>query len=157
MNDHVLAHVVSFVNCRRVREALGFDMDRCIRWNIPPCRLSPDALFETRLHLRQVSVSTPHTRDVYYRDSNVLVSMSFDCDWGIMKLLKRTEVTVTIRQQEAHPPKNYYIFGYGPNSIQRAYYINRFPVSCISLAPVRSGHAPRSYLLDCETNLVIFK
>lgn len=39
MNCDVLLHVIDMVNDRKLRAALGYNVDRCIQLRIPPCAL----------------------------------------------------------------------------------------------------------------------
>lgn len=49
MNRDVLSVVVSMVGIRRIRNALGYSVDTCIKERIPPCELSLDWSFGNRL------------------------------------------------------------------------------------------------------------
>lgn len=45
LSDDLMRHVVSFVADRHVRCALGYDVDACIKWRIPPLPLSVNETF----------------------------------------------------------------------------------------------------------------
>ena len=106
MDDYLLDHIASMINCRRVREALGYNVERCIRRKIPPCRLPPlEPLFETHLNIRcsyrvspiQYTNVYPHTLvrvSVYYPDTHTLVGVSVCLESELIKLHVITNVSV---------------------------------------------------------------
>jgi hypothetical protein len=49
MHEDLLNRVAGFVNSRPVRAALGFNIDRCVAWCIPPCKLDVAPNFTSAL------------------------------------------------------------------------------------------------------------
>jgi hypothetical protein len=49
LSDDLVRHVLRFVADRRVRCAIGYDVDACIKWRIPPPPLHENPEFEGHL------------------------------------------------------------------------------------------------------------
>lgn len=71
-------HVVPMINNRGVREAVGYDLERCIRLKILPCKLVTDEIFTEHLeHLCDLRADWIGTINVYYPDEQVRVVIRF--------------------------------------------------------------------------------
>ena len=71
-------HVVPFTNDRGVRERLGYDLERCIRLKILPCKLVVQQAFKDHLgHLCALRVQRKGVVNVYYPDEKVRVVLRF--------------------------------------------------------------------------------
>ena len=71
-------HVVPLINDRRVREAVGYDLERCIRLKILPCKLVADKTFTE--HLENLCALRAYGKsivNVYYADEKVRVVLRF--------------------------------------------------------------------------------
>lgn len=154
MDDYLLNHIVSMIHCRRVREALGFNVERCIRRKIPPCRLPPlEPLFQAHLNIRcSCRVSPIQYTNVYYPDTHTLVGVSVCVESELIKLHIITNVSVCTVERAS---KVFNMFTYGPNSTHRAYYMNMCLALCVSLGP--TNILPRAILQHRETNPLIWK
>lgn len=78
LSDDLVRHVVSFVPDRKTRSALGYDVDACIRWRIPPPPLPDNPQFKNQLAmLRRVWLSCNGVRTVTADD--VQIRSNFMC------------------------------------------------------------------------------
>lgn len=77
MESIMRCHVVPFINDRRVRDTLGYDLERCVRLKISPCKLVIDETFKDHLeHLCTLRAEGKSIK-VHYPDDQVWVTVQF--------------------------------------------------------------------------------
>ena len=70
-------HVVPFINDRRVRDSLGYNLERCVQLKILPCKLVTDETFTDHLeHLYTLRADGKSVK-VHYPDDQVWVTVQF--------------------------------------------------------------------------------
>lgn len=76
--DPLVLNIVSMLSSRRVREALGYTVDRCIRYRVPSCPLAWSNL-DFQKHLSELCACRlkEEAAKVFHRESNLLVKVQY--------------------------------------------------------------------------------
>lgn len=100
MHEDVVDNVVTMVNCRRTREAIGYDVERCVRRKVSPCRLHCDPAFLQYLELLVELRLAGHPVFVY--DADAKVEVSIDVYKSVCRLMIETNIETEVRNGEPY-------------------------------------------------------